>query len=295
MSAAAVEDESEIEGSRAPLLSHLVELRSRLIVCVASLVVGFIVCFIFAQPIFLFLLRPFQMAGALVDAQHHGGRHGPFDLLFAVTGIRPLPVDASHVKLVFTAPLEWFFTKMKLAGFGAVAVCFPVIVWQLYRFVAPGLYRRERAAFLPFLVAAPVLFIMGAALVFYVMLPFLLWFSLSQQVIGPNIQIELLPKVSDYLELCTKLILAFGLCFQLPVVLSLAGMAGLVNAKMLGGFRRYAGFGIVVVAALITPPDPVSQLLLAVPIYGLYEISILCVKLIERRGLARDRDEAAAA
>ncbi len=277
-----VQDDTEIEGSRAPLLTHLVELRSRLIVCVASLAVGFVVCFIFSQQIYILLLRPFQMAAALLAAQKMGGNHGPFDLLLAITGFKALPPNATAVKLVFTAPLEFFFTKMKLAGFGAVVMCFPVLAWQLYRFVAPGLYKRERKAFFPFLMAAPVLFTMGAALVYYIMLPFVLWFSLSQQITGGDVQVELLPKVSDYLDLVTKLLLAFGLCFQLPVVLSLVGLAGLVSSEQLGKFRRYAIVAIVFVAALITPPDPVSQMLLAIPIYLLYEASILCVKLIER-------------
>lgn len=283
-------EETEIEGSRAPLLSHLVELRSRLIICVAALVVGFILCFVFSQQIYLVLLRPFQMAAGLLAAQKAGGHHGPFDLLLAITGFKPLPHAATAVKLVFTAPLEFFFTKMKLAGFGAVMLCFPVLAWQLYRFVAPGLYKRERKAFLPFLLAAPILFCLGAALVYFIMLPFVLWFSLSQQITGGDVQVELLPKVSDYLDLVTKLLLAFGLCFQLPVVLSLAGLAGLVSAEQLGKFRRYAIVGIVFVAALVTPPDPVSQLLLALPIYLLYEASILCVKLIER-GRAKDESK----
>lgn len=284
----AIDDDSEIEGSRAPLLSHLVELRSRLILCVAALVIGFVGCFFFSEQIYRVLLRPFQMAAALLAAQKAGGHHGPFDLLLAVTGYKPLPHAAGAVKLVFTAPLEFFFTKMKLAGFGAVMLCFPILAWQLYRFVAPGLYKRERHAFFPFLLAAPVLFCMGAALVYYIMLPFVLWFSLSQQITGPDIQVELLPKVSDYLDLVTKLLLAFGLCFQLPVVLSLAGLAGLVGSEQLGKFRRYALVGIVFVAAIVTPPDPVSQCLLAIPIYLLYEASILCVKLIER---GKDKDE----
>ena len=295
MSTASLPDESEIEGSRAPLLTHLVELRSRLIVCVAALVVGFVACFVFAQPIFLFLVRPLQMAKALVTEQRAAGaHHGPFDLVLAVTGLHRLDLSRTNADLVFTAPLEFFFTKMKLAGFGAVAICFPILAFQVYRFVAPGLYKRERQAFLPFLLATPFLFLMGAALVFYVMLPFLLWFSLSQQVNVPGVHIDALFKVNDYMELCTKLILAFGLCFQLPVVLSLAGLAGLISSKQLGGFRRYALFGIVVVAALITPPDPISQILLAMPIYLLYEGSILCVKLIELRGLARDRSDSKA-
>ena len=290
----AIDDDSEIEGSRAPLLSHLVELRTRLIVCVAALVVGFIVCFIFSQQIYLVLLRPFQMAAALLAAQKAGGHHGPFDLLFAVVGYKPLPHAASSIRLVFTAPLEFFFTKMKLAGFGAVMICFPVLASQLYRFVAPGLYKKERRAFFPFLLAAPVLFGMGAALVYFIMLPFVLWFSLSQQITGGDVQVELLPKVSDYLDLVTKLLLAFGLCFQLPVVLSLAGLAGLVGSEQLGKFRRYAIVGIVFVAAIVTPPDPVSQMLLAIPIYLLYEISIICVKLIER-GRAKDESRELAA
>ena len=288
-----IEDDTEIEGSRAPLLSHLVELRARLIVCVAALAVGFIACFVFSQQIYIVLLRPFQMAAALLAAQKAGGNHGPFDLLLAITGFKALPPNATAIKLVFTAPLEFFFTKMKLAGFGAVVVCFPVLAWQLYRFVAPGLYKRERRAFFPFLMAAPVLFTMGAALVYYIMLPFVLWFSLSQQIMGGDVQVELLPKVSDYLDLVTKLLLAFGLCFQLPVVLSLAGLAGLVSSEQLGKFRRYAIVAIVFVAALITPPDPVSQMLLAVPIYLLYEASILCVKIIERGRKADETRELA--
>ena len=281
-------DESEIEASRAPLLDHLAELRTRLIVCVASLVVGFIACFFFSQQIYLALLRPFEMAGVLYAEQKLHGHKGPFDLLFAITGLRPV-TGHSDLRLVSTAPLEFFFTKMKLSGFGALMVCFPVIAWQLYRFVAPGLYKKERNAFLPFLIAAPVLFLMGAALVYYVMLPFVLWFSLSQQIFDPHVQVALLPKVSDYLDLVTHMLLAFGLCFQLPVVLSLAALAGLVDAATLAKGRRYAILGIVVVAAVVTPPDPLSQCLLTIPIYGLYEVSIWCVRLIQLR---RKREEA---
>jgi sec-independent protein translocase protein TatC len=210
-------------------------------------------------------------------------------VLLVVTGLKAAPVSTQSLKLVFTAPLEFFFTKMKLAGFGAIVVTFPILAWQLYRFVAPGLYKRERQAFLPFLVASPVLFCLGAALVYFIMLPFVLWFSLSQQIVTGNIQVELLPKVSDYLELVTKLLLAFGLCFQLPVVLTLAGLAGLLTSAQLKSVRRYAIVGIVFVAAMVTPPDPLSQILLAAPIYLLYEISIWCVRLIELR--RKDEDE----
>ncbi|WP_174300895.1 twin-arginine translocase subunit TatC [Caulobacter sp. S45] len=280
-------DESEIEASRAPLLDHLAELRTRLIVCVGSLVVGFILCFFFSRAIYLALLRPFEMAGVLYAEQKLHGHKGPFDLLFAITGLRPV-TGHSDLRLVSTAPLEFFFTKMKLSGFGALMICFPVIAWQLYRFVAPGLYKKERNAFLPFLIAAPVLFLMGAALVYYVMLPFVLWFSLSQQIFDPHVQVALLPKVSDYLDLVTHMLLAFGLCFQLPVVLSLAALAGLVDAATLAKGRRYAILGIVVVAAVVTPPDPLSQCLLTIPIYGLYEVSIWCVRLIQLR---RKREE----
>jgi sec-independent protein translocase protein TatC len=181
---------------------------------------------------------------------------------------------------------------MKLAGLGAVIVAFPILAWQLYRFVAPGLYRNEKGAFLPFLIAAPLLFLLGAALVYYVMLPFVMWFSLSQQIVGAGVTAELLPKVSDYLNLVTALILAFGLCFQLPVVMTLLGLAGLVNSQMMAKGRRYAIVAVVVVAAVVTPPDPISQLMLAVPMVLLYEISIWCVRIIELRRKKADAAEA---
>ena len=287
-------DEGEIEGSRAPLLDHLVELRARLITCAVALVAGFILCFFFSQAIYFALLHPYQMAQSLLAEQHAGGHRNPFDLLLAITGLHHFAAPGK-VNLVYTAPLEFFFTKVKLGGFGALVVCFPVIAWQLYRFVAPGLYRRERNAFLPFLIAAPVLFVLGAGLVYFVMLPFVLWFSLSQQIVSANVQVQLLAKVSDYLDLVTHLLLAFGLCFQLPVVLSLAGMAGLVEASTLAKGRRYAIVGIVVVAAVVTPPDPLSQCLLAIPIYGLYEISIWCVRIIQLRRRREDARDLATA
>ncbi|HEY8574570.1 twin-arginine translocase subunit TatC [Phenylobacterium sp.] len=277
-------DESEIEASRAPLLDHLIELRKRLVVCVAAIVVGFAICFTFATPIYQTLLYPFEMAARMFAATKGGHGQGPFDLLFVLIGLKDAPpMTGENLRLVFTAPLEFFFTKLKLAAFGAVVLTFPVLAWQVYAFVAPGLYKRERKAFIPFLLAAPLLFLLGAALVYFLILPFVLWFSLSQQIMGTgSVTVELLPKVSDYLTLVTTLLLAFGLCFQLPVVLTLLGLAGMVSSQMLWNGWRYAVFGVVVVAAVVTPPDPISQLMLATPIIGLYFVSIACVKLIER-------------
>jgi sec-independent protein translocase protein TatC len=286
-------DEADIEASRAPLLDHLIELRRRLIVSVAAVVVGFVVCFGFSSQIYEILLHPFQLAGQIFASQKEGHAQGAFDLFFVLIGVKSLTaVTGGAPNLIFTAPLEFFFTKLKLAGFGAVILAFPILAWQTYAFVAPGLYKRERRAFLPFLLASPMLFAAGAALVYYIILPFVLWFSLSQQIVGASgIQVQLLPKVSDYLTLVTTLLLAFGLCFQLPVVLTLLGMAGIVNSQMLWSGWRYAVLGVVIVAAIVTPPDPISQILLAAPIIALYFVSIGCVKLIERR---RDKEDAAA-
>jgi len=283
-------DEAEIEASRAPLMDHLIELRGRLIVCVVAFVLGFILSFAFSEPIYIFLVKPFAAAAAF--HQEAGGGHSavsPFDLIFATAGLRQIPaVDGQTVNLIYTAPLEILFTKMKLAGFGAIFVAFPVLAWQLWRFVAPGLYRNERGAFLPFLVTSPLLFLLGAALVYFVMLPFVMWFSLSQQIVGGGVSAELLPRVSDYLNLVTALLLAFGLCFQLPVVMTLLGLAGIISSRVMAEGRRYAIVAVVVVAAIVTPPDPISQIMLAVPLVLLYEVSIWCVRLIELRRAKAD-------
>lgn len=287
--------EDEIEASRAPLLDHLIELRMRLIICVVSIAVAFGLCFAFVKPIFLFLVRPFTVAEGLKAMEDAGGQHGSFDLLLALVGLKTVPASAmAGITLQATAPLEQFFTNIKLSAFGAIIIAFPIIAWQLYRFVAPGLYKKERNAFLPFLIASPILFLVGASLVYYVMLPFVLWFSLSQQIVGDGVKVVLQTRVSEYLTLVTTLLLAFGLSFQLPVVLSLAGLAGLINSDMLRTGRRYAIVAVFVLAAIVTPPDPISQITLAVPLCLLYEVSIWCVWLIERRR-KREDDEAESA
>lgn len=289
-------DEAEIEASRAPLMDHLIELRGRLLICVVAFIVAFVGCFAVADKLYLFLVQPYVVSAAFHQTVGAHGHVSPFDLILGTARLIPVPaVDDQSVKLIYTAPLEFLFTKMKLAGLGAVIIAFPVLAWQLYRFVAPGLYRNEKGAFLPFLIAAPVLFLLGAALVYFVMLPFVMWFSLSQQIIGQGVSAELLPKVSDYLNLVTALILAFGLCFQLPVVMTLLGLAGMISSKVMAQGRRYAIVAVVVVAAVVTPPDPISQLMLAVPMVLLYEVSIWCVRIIEMRRKKADVAEEATA
>ncbi len=262
-------DEEEIEASAAPLLDHLTELRSRLIVSFCAIGAAFVVCFIFSVPLYEFLVVPFR--NAVVAA-----------------GAEP--------KLYF-APLEFFFTRVKLAMLAGVAIAFPVVAYQLYQFVAPGLYRKERAAALPFLLAMPVLFTAGAALVYYVLMPFVMQFAVGMEqdaVEGSGVSIELLTRVGDYLTLTTTLIMAFGFAFQLPVFLTLLARAGLIDAAFLKRHRKYAIVGIFIFAAFLTPPDPISQVVLGCSIIALYEISVIAVGMAGRREEMEEAEESAA-
>lgn len=254
-------DDEDIEKSSAPLIEHLIELRSRLIWAIAGFFVAFLVCFYFAKEIFNLLVVPFQWA-----TQWAG-------------------LDQDKVDLIYTAPQEFFFTQIKLAMFGGLILAFPIIAMQVYKFVAPGLYRNERRAFIPFLVASPVLFLIGGALVYFFFTPMVMWFFLSMQQVGPGeeIQISLLPRVSEYLGLIMTLILSFGLVFQLPVVTTLMARAGLLTSDSLVDKRKYAIVAAFVVAAVLTPPDPVSQIGLALPTILLYEVSIWSARIMERK------------
>ncbi len=282
----------EIDDSAAPLLEHLTELRTRLIRSVLAFVVGMVICFTFGSAILDFLLQPIERTMRSLG--------------------NPNPV------MQYTAPQEYFFTLIRISMVGGLAISFPFIAHQLWRFVAPGLYKNEKAAFLPFIISSPVLFILGAAFAHYVVVPLAMAFflgfadlpSMFQAFVAENFQppsdgAGLLPgaavpseisqpradgidivfngKVNETLDITLKMIVAFGICFQLPVLLTLMGTAGLASSRGLRQVRKYAVVGILLVAALVTPPDVTTQLILFVVVYGLYEISIHLVAGVERR------------
>jgi sec-independent protein translocase protein TatC len=255
------EPEDELAGSEAPLLDHLIELRKRLIYSAVALVVLMMGCFVFAGGIFDVLLQPYR-----------GVYDGP-----------------EQLELIYTAPQEFFFTQLNIAFFGAMFLGFPFIASQIYMFVAPGLYKHERKAFIPYLVATPVFFLLGAAMVYFIILPMALRFFAGMQ----TEEIRMLTQVSEYLGLAMTLILAFGISFQLPVILTLLAQIDLIHVKELKAGRRYAIVGILIFAAFITPPDPITQIGLAVPIYLLYELAIISVRMIEKRRAAEDAKRAA--
>lgn len=286
----------DIDDSAAPLIEHLAELRSRLIRSVLAFLVGIILAFIVAEPILQFLLNP------IVETLKDLGDPSP--------------------TLQYTSPQEYLFTLFRISMVFGFALAFPVIGHQLWRFVAPGLYRNEKNAFRPFLIAAPVMFILGACFAHFVVTPlamsFFLGFAdlpsifaslLSDSVPGgganlpPDVALPgaapvndgatiiFFGKVNESLDISLKFIMAFGLCFQLPVLLTLMGKAGLVSAEGLGNVRKYAVVGILVLAALVTPPDVITQLILFVVVYGLYEISIQLVKRVEKKREAKLREE----
>lgn len=258
----------EIEDTSAPLIEHLAELRTRLIHCVVAFLVGMIICFTVATPLFNFLTNP------LCEVLNERGQ---------------------DCGLIFISPQEGFFVAIKVSLLGGFILAFPYIGMQMWRFVAPGLYKSEKNAFLPFMLASPFMFLLGASFAFYVVTPLAYDFFLGFQQFGAEgetvadgvttapLSVVFQGSAQEYLNLTIKFIVAFGLCFQLPVLLTLMGKAGLVSAEGLGAMRKYAVVGILVLAAIVTPPDVITQIILFVVVYGLYEISIFLVARVERK------------
>lgn len=251
---------------KATLIEHVIELRKRMLWVILTMTVGTGLCFFLVEPIYGFLVKP------LAEAMGEGGSQ----------------------RLIYTGLTEAFFTYMKVAFFAGIFLTFPVLLAQVWLFVAPGLYKNERNAFLPYLVATPVLFFLGGACVYYIVLPMAWPFFLSFQTSGSEtvLPIQLEARVSEYLDLIMTLIFAFGLCFQLPVLLTLLGRAGIITADWLASMRKYAIIILFIVSAFLTPPDIISQTLLAIPLLALYEISIIMIRLADKKAKAAPQESA---